>query len=283
MAVIGIPSSSVFNVGARAAIPPPRDSLWRKGPRRSIVSLSSARMPGEAILGRITRFRGNHETTSDHRRARGRGAGHLRSDAAPLPPWRPTDDAVGRAVCRHRRLGGLRQRHHALRTTRSACGRARRTRCVLGGMLGGSVVSAACTGATTRRRLVAAAGSDLAEQGETRPGDAARHDHRGVNDLGWQDVLGACSDPGTRCGSARTRWLAWNRGRCRGVPAASPRADRRVRAAAPDAKIIVTGYPKLFGDVSEELQRRRGRPGHADELLAQRSRRDLLNDTGVGA
>jgi lysophospholipase L1-like esterase len=106
------------------------------------------------------------------------------------------------------------------------------------------VVSRACTSHTTTQ--VAAQASTLAVQGILGPDTELVTISAGVNDLPWLQVIGACSNLGSLQ-------------QCMGVMAFVPLAVQQsaygvmntlltVRAAAPDARVVVTGYPELFGD-----------------------------------
>nr|BFF09443.1 SGNH/GDSL hydrolase family protein [Microbacterium flavescens] len=113
---------------------------------------------------------------------------------------------------------------------------------VVGAALGVPVVSAACAGATTTDVLQQVAALDAA--------GALGSDTRlvtitvGANDLGWQQVLIACSNVGTPAAC---------QGATAGLAALADLGPRiaavqlAVRQAAPQALIAFTAYPLLFG------------------------------------
>ena len=114
---------------------------------------------------------------------------------------------------------------------------------VLAATLGVPVVSGACAGATTTDVLQQVAALEAA--------GAFGVDTRlvtitvGANDLGWQQVLIACSDAGTaaacQAATAQLSTALANLGpRIAAVEAA-------VRQVAPQAEIAFAGYPALFG------------------------------------
>lgn len=118
---------------------------------------------------------------------------------------------------------------------------------VLSDALGAPVVSAACAGADTSD--VALQALALAEAGVL--GDATQlvTITAGVNDIGWQGVLAACSSTGTAeaCAAAKAAAIA-------AVPGIAPDIAELVglvRQLAPNAYIVVTGYPLLFGAVTD--------------------------------
>ncbi|HEX5857539.1 MAG TPA: SGNH/GDSL hydrolase family protein [Microbacterium sp.] len=107
----------------------------------------------------------------------------------------------------------------------------------------GGVDSRACAGADTTDVLGQAAMADLGLATQLVTITA------GVNNLDWQAVLAACSSGGTPtdCLEAQA-----------GIPAALATIPGgiaqllgAVRAAAPNAMIVVTGYPELFGTVTD--------------------------------
>ncbi len=117
---------------------------------------------------------------------------------------------------------------------------------VLAGMLGGEVVSTACSGATTT--AVATQAAVLGAQGVL--GDATQlvTITAGVNDLPWIQVLGACSNLGSLqlCLGALGQISQVGPGIAGGVAT----AIGVVRQNAPNAQIVVTGYPLVFGSFS---------------------------------
>lgn len=117
---------------------------------------------------------------------------------------------------------------------------------VLAETLGGSVVSTACSGAGTA--AVAAQAAGLAAQGVLGGATQLVTITAGVNDLPWIPVLGACSNLGSQdaCFAALSGIGLAGPGIAGGVA----QAIGIVRQGAPNALIIVTGYPKLFGSFS---------------------------------
>lgn len=118
---------------------------------------------------------------------------------------------------------------------------------LLGATLGVTAVSAACAGATT---------SDTATQAYTLAGMGSLGDATqlvtitaGVNNLDWQGVLTACSSAGTAaaCQAAMDAAAA----AAAGVPLGIAQLVGQVRTLAPHARIVVTGYPLLFGAVAD--------------------------------
>lgn len=70
----------------------------------------------------------------------------------------------------------------------------------------------------------------------------------GVNDLGWQSVLQICYSQGDVACQAALAQAATQ------LPAVGERLGQAVaaiRQAAPNATILVTGYPRLFGQISK--------------------------------
>ncbi|MFY9712656.1 MAG: SGNH/GDSL hydrolase family protein [Microbacterium sp.] len=102
------------------------------------------------------------------------------------------------------------------------------------------VASSACAGATTTQ-IVAG------QLGYLGPATQLVTVTAGVNDLDWQGVLAACSSAGTdpACGAAmNAAGVA-----LQGVPLGIAQLLGAVRTLAPNALIVVTGYPMLFGEV----------------------------------
>ena len=114
---------------------------------------------------------------------------------------------------------------------------------LLAGMMGGDVVSAACSGSSTA--AVAAQAAGLAAQGALGAGTQLVTITEGVNDLPWISVLGACSNLGSLdlCQTVLGGIGQIGPGIAGGVA----QTLAVVRQAAPNAIIVVTGYPELFG------------------------------------
>jgi lysophospholipase L1-like esterase len=149
---------------------------------------------------------------------------------------------------------------------------------VLAGTLGGSVVSAACSGNTTTQ--VAQQAATLAEQGKLGPATQLVTITAGVNDLPWILVLGACSNLGSLQQCQGAMGLLGNpAGPAAGIPAGLATAIGVVRAAAPSAHIRVTGYPFLFGSFSGTCSVGAAAPG--TPMKFGKAQADLLDDTGV--
>lgn len=146
---------------------------------------------------------------------------------------------------------------------------------VLAGMLGGSVVSAACSGNNTAQVAQQAAG--LAQQGTLGPATQLVTITAGVNDLPWILVLGACSNLGTLqdCQGA----MAGIGGAGAGIAGGLAAAIGVVRQAAPNALIRVTGYPFLFGAFDGTCSV--GAAGPGTPMKFERAQADLLDDVGV--
>ena len=110
---------------------------------------------------------------------------------------------------------------------------------LLAATLGTPVVTEACTGATT--------GDVLAGQlGDLGPLTRLVTLTVGANDVGWLDALLACSTGGPACAMA----IAHTTQALQALPAQIGQLVAVVRGAAPNARILVTGYPLLFGDVA---------------------------------
>ncbi|MDL9978176.1 SGNH/GDSL hydrolase family protein [Microbacterium candidum] len=117
---------------------------------------------------------------------------------------------------------------------------------LLASSLGTQVVSAACAGATVAQTEEQVGG--LAQAGALGPNTQLVTVTAGVNDTGWQSVLMACSNAGTPigCQEAYAAALA----AVAGIPQSIGTLVGQIRAAAPNARIVVTGYPMLFGAVT---------------------------------
>jgi lysophospholipase L1-like esterase len=119
---------------------------------------------------------------------------------------------------------------------------------------GWEVASAACSGATTLDVFDPSdpwAGQigQLALAGELGGGTKVVTLTVGINDLGWQEVLKLCATPGMEvdCADAiQAMYLAGGM-----VPDRLAAILQAIRTAAPQAAIVVTGYPKLFGNVAK--------------------------------
>ena len=111
---------------------------------------------------------------------------------------------------------------------------------LLGSMLGG-VASKACAGATTTDVIAT-------QLGDIGPATQLVTVTAGVNNLGWQEVLAACSSAGnaTDCATEKNDALV----ALQGVPMGIAQIVGAVRMRALGAMIVVTGYPELFGDTT---------------------------------
>lgn len=101
----------------------------------------------------------------------------------------------------------------------------------------------------------------------------------GGNDLGFSSVLTTCALPGWlgRCGPAIDRSLATLR---TSLPGRLDRVLATVRQRAPQAAVVVTGYPRLFGDEdcsaltffsADERGRLNAATDELDEVIADRT------------
>lgn len=117
---------------------------------------------------------------------------------------------------------------------------------VLATALGTQVVSAACAGATVLQTEGQVGW--LGHAGALGPNTQLVTVTTGVNDTGWQSVLGACSSAGSpaACQAAYATALA----AVAGIPQSIATLVGQIRKAAPNARIVVTGYPMLFGAVT---------------------------------
>jgi len=116
------------------------------------------------------------------------------------------------------------------------------------------VVSAACTGALTTdldpdTKDVATQIAGLVASGDLGPGTLLVTLTVGINDLGWQYALGVCGTPGMEAACAEAIQAMAAAGAQ--VPAKIFGLLTAVRTYAPTAAIVVTGYPKLFGEVAK--------------------------------
>lgn len=116
---------------------------------------------------------------------------------------------------------------------------------VLAATLGTSVVSAACAGADTGD-VLGQVGS-LAAMGDLGPATQLVTLTAGINNVDWQNALFACdgSNP-LACAQA----LATAQQAVQALPLQMGMLVGAIRTAAPNAQIVVTGYPLLFGNVT---------------------------------
>lgn len=108
------------------------------------------------------------------------------------------------------------------------------------------VVNMACAGATT--------GDVVATQlGALSPDTRLVTITAGINDLDWQTVLLSCRSGGdpVACGQAKAAALA----AIADLPTGIGQMLAAVRTRAPNAQILVTGYPLLFGDLTRGVCR----------------------------
>ncbi|WP_022910936.1 SGNH/GDSL hydrolase family protein [Aestuariimicrobium kwangyangense] len=115
-------------------------------------------------------------------------------------------------------------------------------------LLSTRAVSVACSGATSASLTAQiAAANDLSpaasDQGQRTLFRAQQVTLTlGGNDVGWLSVLRSCLAPSPSCGAAtQASALAIS-----SQPARTAAAVQQLRLAAPHARILVTGYPKLF-------------------------------------
>lgn len=104
------------------------------------------------------------------------------------------------------------------------------------------VASSACAGATTQDVLTT-------QLGDLGPATQLVTITVGINDLDWQGVLAACSSAGTpeACAAA----MAAAATAAQGIPVSIAQLLGTVRTLAPNALIVVSAYPLLFGAVSD--------------------------------
>lgn len=116
---------------------------------------------------------------------------------------------------------------------------------VLSAALGVPVVSAACPGATTAQ--VAGQALTLHALGTLGSATDLVTITAGINDIEWQKVLAVCSGGATpECEAAKDEAIA----KIPAIGAAIANLVGLVRTLAPNAYIVVTGYPLLFGEVT---------------------------------
>lgn len=111
----------------------------------------------------------------------------------------------------------------------------------LGAMLGASTVNVSCAGASTDDVITA----QLAPLGS---GTRLVTITAGINDLEWQRVLLACRSGGDPGGCAQAKAVAL--AAIADLPASVGQMLAAVRMRAPNAQILLTGYPLLFGDLT---------------------------------
>ncbi len=115
---------------------------------------------------------------------------------------------------------------------------------VLAPMYGG-VASHACAGATTQDALMQA--QTAAAAGRLGPATELVTITAGINDIGWQSVLLACSSTGSEPACQQAFATAMAIGQA--LPQRIAQLVLTVRSIAPNAQIVVAGYPLLFGDL----------------------------------
>lgn len=115
---------------------------------------------------------------------------------------------------------------------------------VLGSAYGG-VASFACAGATTQATMHQAYAAS--QSGSLGPATEIVTITAGVNDLGWQQLLLACSS----AGSPQACQAGFNEAALASLSLPQRIAElvTIVRSLAPSAQIVVGGYPLLFGDL----------------------------------
>jgi len=113
---------------------------------------------------------------------------------------------------------------------------------LLGAMSGMPVASSVCAGATI-------GGVVAGQLGDLGPATRLVTITAGINDLDWQGVLAACSSVGdpSACGLA----MAAAENGLSQLPLGVGQLLGSVRTLAPNALIVVTGYPALFGTVTK--------------------------------
>lgn len=109
----------------------------------------------------------------------------------------------------------------------------------------GGVATYACSGATTADAFAQV--QTAIATGDLGPSTELVTITVGINDVGWQSVLLACSSSG----SAQACQLAFANAMQLGqaLPQRIAELVLTVRSAAPNAEIVVAGYPLLFGDL----------------------------------
>ncbi|GAB3603106.1 SGNH/GDSL hydrolase family protein [Microbacterium aureliae] len=109
---------------------------------------------------------------------------------------------------------------------------------LVGSWLGVPAASSACSGASTT--------AVLGQLGDLGPATQLVTLTAGINNADWQSVLVACSSLGTQ--DACTAAYAGASAALSSLPNDLGTLLLAVRTAAPNAYIVVTGYPELFGD-----------------------------------
>lgn len=113
---------------------------------------------------------------------------------------------------------------------------------LLASMSGMPVASSACAGATTQDVVVE-------QLGDLGPATQLVTLTAGINNLGWQGVLAACSSGGDQAACAAA--IAAAQQGIGGIPLSIGQTVGAIRSLAPNALIVVTGYPLLFGTVAD--------------------------------
>ena len=121
------------------------------------------------------------------------------------------------------------------------CLRSKKSYPMLLAAMTGGVASSACAGATTSDVMAT-------QLGDLGPATQLVTLTAGVNNLDWQGVLAACSSAGSTAACAAAMDAAAVA--LQGVPLGIGQVLGAVRMLAPNAMIVVTGYPMLFGDVT---------------------------------
>ena len=111
----------------------------------------------------------------------------------------------------------------------------------------GGVASHACSGATTEDALDQV--ETAAGAGRLGPATELVTITVGMNDIGWQQVLRACSSSGNEEACQVAFGAAMTLGQT--LPQRIGQLVLTVRSVAPNAQIVVAGYPLLFGELVE--------------------------------
>jgi lysophospholipase L1-like esterase len=118
---------------------------------------------------------------------------------------------------------------------------------LLSAATGLDAVSAACTAATTQNVWTQL--GQLQLDGDIGEGTKLVTLTAGINDLGWQQALAVCATSGMDLQCAMAVQAMMVAGAM--VPDKIYGLLMGIREAAPNAVIVVTGYPKLFGNVTK--------------------------------